>query len=250
MNLDLTKADKQWFMTPVKKHVSLYKMIEPGDRIAVGLSGGKDSSVLFYILTQLQRQLPFDFELVPLTLTMGFEGVDISPLENYVAALGNELQIKHTLIGKIIFEEREEKNPCSLCANMRRGAMYNFAKALGCNKAALGHHLDDAVETFFMNMIFNGKMGTFQPKTYLDRRDITLIRPMLALEEETITKVVAKKGIPVVTNPCPANKKTKREEMKHLVSSLSKSYPDIRYKFLTAIKTAEFRNFWRPEDYR
>ncbi len=232
--LKSTKSDNKWLLTPVKKASIQYGMIEEGDRIAVGLSGGKDSAVLFYILTVLRRHVPFKFDLVPICVDLGFEDMDFTLLDKYVTELGNKLHIKSTLIGKIIFDVRQEKNPCSLCANMRRGALYDAAKSLGCNKAALGHHLDDAFETFLMNLIYNGKLGTFQPKTYLDRRDITVIRPVIFLEESVIEKAVRLKNIPVVKNTCPANKKTKREEMKHLIHDLSQRYPDIRHKFLTA----------------
>lgn len=247
MTIKVKKTDNKWFLTPVKRAVAEYGMIQEGDRIAVGLSGGKDSSTLFYIMTILQQQLPFHFELVPICLTLGFENMDISPLAEYVEKLGSKLYVKSTLIGKVIFDVRQEKNPCSLCANMRRGALYDAAKSLGCNKAALGHHLDDAFETFMMNLIFNGRMGTFQPRTYLDRRDITVIRPMLYLEERSIQNIVKTKGIPVIKNTCPVNKKTKREEMKNLISQLSINYPDIRYKFLNAVKNVELTNFWNTD---
>lgn len=249
MVLKVKKSDSKLFLTPVKKTILQYGMIEEGDRVAVGLSGGKDSSALFYILTVLQKIIPFHFELVPICLTLGFENVDISPLNEYVEKLGNKLHIKSTLISKIIFDVRQEKNPCSLCANMRRGALYNETKSLGCNKAALGHHLDDAIETFFMNLIYNGRMGTFKPKTYLDRRDITVIRPMISLHEKTIQKIVNAKHIPVIKNTCPANKKTKREEMKQLIYDLSRHYPDIRHQFLNAVKNMDLKDFWNPENY-
>lgn len=246
--IEIKKSDNKWFLTPVKKALAEFRMIEDGDRIAVGLSGGKDSSTLFLILSILQKQLPVRFELVPLCLTLGFEDVDISPLEDFVRSLGNSLHVKHTQIGRIIFDVRREKNPCSLCANMRRGALYTLAKSLGCNKAALGHHLDDALETFLMNIVFNGRIGTLKPKTYLDRRDITVIRPMLFLEEKNILRIVKSKNIPVINNPCPANRRTKREEMKQLVVSLSEQYPDIRYRFMSAAKNVDVNDFWNSEE--
>ena len=249
VSLNIKRTDRKWFLTPVKKNIYTYQMIADGDRVAVGVSGGKDSSTLFYILSALQKQMPIKFDLVPITLTMGFDGMDITPLDNFVSSLDSKLHIEPTLIGKIVFDIRQEKNPCALCANLRRGALYEAAKKLNCNKVALGHHLDDAMETFFMNLIFNGQMGLFQPKSYLDRTDITLIRPLVSLEENTIIKIVENKNIPVIKNPCPANKKTKREEIKQLVSSLSKEYPDIRYKFFYAIQNVNLDNFWNPEHY-
>ena len=244
MEIRHTKTDNKRLLTPVKKAMQQYRMLQPGDRIAVGLSGGKDSSTLFYILRLLQKQLPFEFELVPICLTLGFEDMDISPLKGYVESLGSRLYVKPTHIGRIVFDVRNEKNPCSLCANLRRGALYKTAKALGCNKAALGHHLDDVIETLLMNLVFNGKLGVFQPKSYLDRRDITVIRPMIYLEVRTIEGIVRSRGIPVVKNACPANRKTKREEMKSLVAELSRRYPDIRYRVLHAIQNVNPEDFW------
>ncbi len=250
MELTIKKTDRKWFLTPVRKTISKYEQINDGDKIAVGLSGGKDSSALFYILTALKKEMPIKFDLVPITLTLGFDGMDINPLIDYVSQLGYELNVEETLIGKIVFDVRQEKNPCALCANLRRGALYQTAKQLGCNKVALGHHLDDAIETFFMNFIFNGQMSIFQPKSFLDRQKITLIRPMLALEENTIIKIVQSKNIPVVKNTCPANKKTKREEIKQLITNLSKSYPDIRYKFLHAVQNIKLEKFWNEDIYK
>lgn len=243
----LTNTDRLRLMKPLKKTCETYEMIEEGDRIAIGLSGGKDSSTLLYLLTALQKQYPFPFELVPISLTLGFGGMDLGPMKDYVAKLGHELHIKETSIGEIVFDIRQEKNPCSLCANMRRGTLYEYARTLGCNKVALGHHLDDGLETFFMNLFFNGKMGSFQPKTYLNRADITIIRPLIAIEEQAIIKFVGAKSIPVIHNPCPANKKTKREEIKDLVKQLSEKYPDLRRKFLHGMTHVEMRDFWNEE---
>ncbi len=244
MKILYKKRDDKKLLIPVKKAMGRYNMLKPGDRIAVGLSGGKDSSALLYMLTLFQKQLPFKFELVPICLDLGFDGVNFRPLEGYVNALGHRLYIKSTSIGRIVFEIRDEKNPCSLCANLRRGALYNAAKALDCNKVALGHHLDDVIETLLMNLLFNGKLAVFQPKSYLDRRDITIIRPMIFIEEKTIEHTVNTRGIPIVDNNCPANKKTKREEMKSLIRELSNRYPDIRYRILRAIQNVNPGDFW------
>jgi tRNA 2-thiocytidine biosynthesis protein TtcA len=247
MLCDMRKVDKRLLLTPIKKAAHRYDMLKQGDRIAVGLSGGKDSAVLFYMLTILQRQLPIEFELVPICITLGFEDMDVAPLAAYVEGLGNRLHVKDTLIGRIVFDVRQEKNPCSLCSKMRNGALHNLSKALGCNKVALGHHLDDAIETFFMNLIFTGRLSTLRPKAYLDRKDITVIRPMILLEEKTIVNAVNAYGIPTIESKCPSNKKTKREEMKDLVSSLSLKYPDIRYKFTQAFENANTNSFWKFE---
>ncbi len=244
MKLRYMKKDNKNLLIPVKRAMQTYNMLEPGDRIAVGLSGGKDSSSLLYILTLLQNRLPFEFELVPICLTLGFRNTDTTPLEQYVKALGKELLIKPTNIGRIVFDIRQEKNPCSLCANLRRGALYNAAKAEGCNKAALGHHLDDAAETLFMNLLFNGKLRVFQPRSYLSRRDITVIRPMIYLEEKVIENMAEAKGIPIIENPCPANKRTKREEIKTLISELSHRYTDIRHRILHALENSDPGDLW------
>ncbi|WP_350344187.1 ATP-binding protein [Proteinivorax tanatarense] len=248
MDLSMKKADKQRYLTPTRKWVEKYNLIESGDKIAVGMSGGKDSSVLFYILTILQKQFPFHFDLVPITLDMGFEEtVDILPLKKFVDELEYNLVIEQTSIAKIVFDIKKEKNPCSLCANLRRGALNNVAKKYECNKVALGHHLDDGIETFFMNLLFNSKMGIFKPKTYLDKKDITVIRPLLAIEESTIKNIINKKSIPVIKNPCPADKNTKREEIKQLIKDLSIKYPEIRQKFLKGAQNIDVKEFWRTD---
>jgi tRNA 2-thiocytidine biosynthesis protein TtcA len=239
------KIDKRLLLTPIKKAAQRYDMLKQGDRIAVGMSGGKDSTLLFYMLTMLQRQLPIEFELVPICITLGFKDMDITPLAAFVESLGNRLHVKDTLIGNIIFDIRKEKNPCSLCSKMRNGALHNVSKSLGCNKVALGHHLDDAIETFLMNLVFTGRLSTLRPKAYLDRKDITVIRPMILLEERTIANAVNAYDIPTIESKCPANKKTKREDMKELVKGLSLRYPDIRYKFIEAFDNADASCFWQ-----
>lgn len=241
----LSNSDKKRLLTPIKQTILQYKMIEAGDRVAVGLSGGKDSTTLLYILTTLKKQLPFDFELIPISLSLGFEDFDILPLKKFVNELGLELYIKETNIGQIVFDYKNEKNPCSLCANLRRGNLYSYAASLSCNKIAYGHHLDDGIETFFMNLFYGGKLGVFKPVTYLDRTNITLIRPMLAIEEETIINFVREKSIPVIHNPCPADKNTKREEIKDLVNLLSTKYPDLRKKFLNGARDIREEDFWK-----
>jgi tRNA 2-thiocytidine biosynthesis protein TtcA len=240
----LTNNERLRLMKPLKKTILAYQMIEEGDRVAIGLSGGKDSSTLLYLLTALQKQLHFPFTIIPITLTLGFEGMDLTPMKEFVSRLGHDLHVRETNIGQIVFDIRQEKNPCSLCANLRRGTLYEYAASLGCNKVALGHHLDDGLETFFMNFLFNGKIGTFQPKTYLDRTNITIIRPLIGIEEEKIIKFVQAKNIPILHNPCPVNKKTKREEMKELIKKLSMDYPDIRQKFLHGASHVDINDFW------
>ena len=249
MTITISNSENKKMLIPIKRTIQQYQMIEDGDKIAVGISGGKDSSALLYLLTAFQRKSPIQFTIVPISLSLGFEGMDVSPLEAFVEQLGYKLHLQPTNIGEVVFDIRKEKNPCSLCANMRRGTLYDVAKSYGCNKVALGHHLDDAIETFFMNLFFGGKMGSFQPKLYLDRTDITLIRPLITIEEQDIIQFVAAKEIPIIENPCPANKKTKREEMKQLILQLNKQYPDLKHKFLTAMKNASLNDFWNADLY-
>ena len=151
-----------------------------------------------------------------------------------------------TDIGEIVFELRNEKNPCALCANLRRGALNGLAVDLGCKKVALGHHLDDVVETFFLSLMYNGQFRTFEPNTYLDRRDIHMIRPLIYLEQETVKELALLGKVPVIKNPCPVNGKTKREEMKQVIRELKNRYPDVTQKMLTALKTTDMKNLWPP----
>jgi tRNA 2-thiocytidine biosynthesis protein TtcA len=248
MILKLSNADRKRLLTPIKKTILQYKMIEEGDRVAIGLSGGKDSSTLLYILSILREELPFHFELIPISLSLGFEDFDIFPLKQFVKELGHELYIKETNISQIVFEYKKEKNPCSLCANLRRGILFEYAASLKCNKLAYGHHLDDGIETFFMNLFYGGKLGVFKPTTYMDRANITLIRPMIAIEEKTIINFVKAKNIPVIHNPCPADKNTKREEIKALVKKLSTEYPDLRQNFMNGAMNIKEENFWKIEE--
>lgn len=235
--------DAKWYLTKVKKACKQYAMIEEGDRVAVGISGGKDSSALLYIMEQLQRHLPVDFEVVPIYVDLGF-GMEMLELEEFCRSLGYELVTQKTQIQEIVFEVRKEKNPCSLCAKMRKGALVSKAKELDCNKLALGHHLDDAAETFFLNLLYTGKLGSFAPNLYLDRRDITMIRPMVYLAEKTIQSVVDSKGLPQVKNECPVDGSTKREEMKAFVAGIEKQYPDFRDKFKSALENIDKSGIW------
>jgi len=212
-----------------------FGLVEEGDSIAVGLSGGKDSSTLVYVMNEWRKFSPVNFSVRVVTLDMGW-GVDLSPLIRYCAELNVPYHIEPTKIGPIVFDTRRESNPCSLCAKLRRGNLHNAAKNLGCNKVALGHHLDDVLETFLLCMSFESRISTFKPKTYLDRKDITLIRPMIYVEEKTINKIVNRLGLPVIQNPCPAVGSTKRQEMKNVISFWEKYSPKLRDNLLGAIK--------------
>ena len=223
-----------------------YGLIQPYDKIAVGLSGGKDSTVMLYALSVLQKTLPIPFELQGISLDVGWNN-DYQLIGQYCQQLGIPFHLEQTNIGRIVYEERKETNPCSLCANMRRGAINHTAKALGCNKVALGHHLDDALETFLMSLVFEGRMHTFSPRTYLSRADITVIRPMIYVYEKDIITAARQLELPVVPNNCPADGITKRHTMKEELSRLEAMNSTVRERMLHAITTSLWAPLMLPE---
>ncbi|GAB6157107.1 tRNA 2-thiocytidine(32) synthetase TtcA [Desulfotomaculum varum] len=241
MSNTLTKT----MLTQVTRAITHFSLIQPGDKVVVGVSGGKDSNSLLFCLNMYRqrylRKIPFQLHAVHLDMGLG---ADVEPLKDYCRRLDIPLTVKATDIGTILFDIRKESNPCALCANLRRGALHNTALELGYNKVALAHHLDDVLETFLMSLLYNGNMKTFSPKTYLDRARLTLIRPFVYITESQILQLLPQENIPVIHNPCPANKKTKREEIKKLVDNLSVQYPDIRQKFLTALHNFDPNNLW------
>lgn len=212
-----------------------YHMIDPGDRIAVGVSGGKDSLLTLAALRRLQKFYPVPFTVEAITLEMGMPDMDFAPVADYCAAL----EVPYTRISvpvyDVVFRERQEKNPCSLCAKLRRGSLNTALLERGITKIALGHHYDDAVETLLMNLLFEGRIGCFQPVTYLDRTGITQIRPLLYCEEDEIRRVAAREGLPVVENTCPMDGQSRRQEVKELLAGLEEKYPDIRQKLFGAM---------------
>ena len=217
----------QKLMGLVRRCVDDYDMIKSGDRIAVGVSGGKDSVVLLRLLAGLREYFDKPFELAAITIDMGL-GMDYSEIGRLCEELNVPYHIVKTEIAPIIFDHRKEKNPCSMCAKMRRGALNQAILDLGYHKLALGHHYDDAVETFMMSLIYEGRISCFQPVTDLDRTGIIQIRPMLYIHERTIDSFVKRQELPVLTNRCPVDKYTKREEIKQLIFELSKTYPDLK----------------------
>ena len=227
----------------VRRALDDYSMIDDGDKIAVGVSAGKDSLTLLCAMAQLKRFYPKKFDLVAVTVDMGFEGMDFAPIQSLCDELDVEYKIVPTQISKIIFDVRKEKNPCSLCAKMRRGALYNYAKEIGCNKVALGHHFDDVVETFMLNLFYEGRLGCFQPVTYLSNTDITLIRPMIYMPEKDVRYFSSKAELPVQKSPCPADGNTEREEMKKLLASLERDNKGLRYRIFGAIQRGEIDGF-------
>lgn len=208
----------------------------------MGVSGGKDSLLLLSALKQFQSFSKDKFELVAISIDLSNGQMDFSKVEQYCNTIDVPFYKQQTNVFEIIFDIRKEKNPCSLCANMRRGLLNSFAKELGCNKVALGHHLDDAIETFIISLFFEGRLSTFLPSTYMSRTDITVIRPLLYVSEELIK--MHSKELPVVENVCPANHHTQRESAKKLLSMLEKNYPGAKKRILTAISHPERANLW------
>lgn len=222
-----------------------YEMIKEGDRIAIGVSGGKDSVALLAGMANLRRFYPEKFDIVAITLDPRFGGVDgdFSEIEALCKKLDVEYIIKRTQLAEVIFDIRKESNPCSLCARMRRGALHDAAKENGCNKIALGHHLDDVAETFVMNLFNGGTLDCFMPVTYLSRKDIYMIRPMIFARESDCTRVVRKENLPVVKSNCPADGTTERQEVKEMLSALEKKYGDVRSKILGAMQRKEINGY-------
>ena len=234
----------QKLMGLIRRCVDDYNMIEAGDKIAVGVSGGKDSLVLLVLLAGLKEYFNKPFELEAVTIDMGL-GMDYSAIETLCADLNIPYTIVKTEIAPIIFDHRKEKNPCSMCAKMRRGALNQAILDKGFNKLALGHHYDDAVETFMMNLLFEGRIGCFQPVTNLDRTGIVQIRPMLYIHEKTAENFAKRMELPVIENRCPVDKSTKREEVKQLVYELSLRYPEIKDRVFGAMQRYPLEE-WEP----
>ena len=222
----------------MRKAIVQYDMLQDGDKVCVGVSGGKDSVALTLALAQLQKYIDIKFELVAVTLDPQFysKPTDYSQLEELFREKGIEYVIKRTDIGPIIFDQRKEENPCSLCARMRRGALHDVAKELGCNKIALGHHLDDAIETFYMNLWNEGRIGTFSPVTYLSRKDVTMIRPLALAVESDVVSAVNQMKMPIVKSACPADGVTNRQNMKDFITEKCKTDPSFRAKSLNAFQ--------------
>lgn len=229
-------------MQGLTKACKLYNLIEEGDKICVGLSGGKDSLVLLLALKKLQRKIKTQFEICALTIDLSNGKQDWSKIINFCKELGVEHKVVKTDIFEVVFDIRKEKNPCSLCAKMRKGILYSTAKKMGCNKVAFAHHADDLIETLFMSMLFEGRLNTFHPKVYLSRSDITLIRPfILVLEKHIINQ---SSNLPIQKNPCPMDKTSKRSEAKNLVESISKIAPLGKERLLSSIIETERYNLF------
>ena len=232
----------------IRRCIEDYGMIGDGDKVAVGVSGGKDSLALLCALTKLREFYPKRFELHAVTLDMGFDGMDFSPVEKLCEELGVPYTLRRKDLAKIVFDGSREKNYCALCAKMRRGALNDLVTELGIKKIALAHHFDDAVETFLLSLLYEGRINCFQPVTYMDRSSVTQIRPMLYIREGTIIKLAEKCGLPVVYNTCPMNGVSKREEVKTLLKTLGVSYPDLKNKIFGAMQRYPLEGWERSSE--
>lgn len=225
----------QQLLSFTRKAVDEYEMIEEGDKIAVGISGGKDSLTMLYALNGLKRFYPKHFELEAITVSLGYKEFNLEPIK----VLCKEMEINYTVIdteiAKIIFDDRKESNPCSLCAKMRKGAFNEMAKKLGCNKVAYAHHKDDIIETMILSLFFEGRFHSFSPRTYLDRMDMTVIRPIMFVSEAEVIGFKNKYNLPVTKSPCPIDGYTKREYAKNLLKELNAQHPGVKERMFTAI---------------
>lgn len=227
----------------VRKAVDDYHMIEEGDKIAVGISGGKDSLTLLYALSGLRRFYPQRFDIHAVTVDLGFHNLNLAKIEELCKELQVEYTIVKTDIAQIIFEDRKESNPCSLCAKMRKGALNDAIKKAGCNKVAYGHHKDDVVVTMLMSLIYEGRFHTFSPVTYLDRMDLTVIRPLMYMNESDVIGFVNKYEVPVLKSACPADGYTKRQYVTDLLAQLNRENPGVKERMFSAIQNGSMEGW-------
>ena len=232
----------QKLLSYTRRAVDDYHMIDPGDRIAVGISGGKDSLALLYALHGLKRFYPNPFSIEAITVSV-FKEMNLDPVKRLCAEMDVPYTVVDTEIGDIVFRERKEENPCSLCAKMRKGAFNEKAKALGCNKVAYAHHKDDIVETMLMSLIYEGRFHSFSPYTYLDRMDLTVIRPLLYVPEADIVGFKNKYDLPVCKNPCPADGHTRREYVKELLRRITSENPGAKERMFTAVVNGHIKGW-------
>lgn len=230
----------QQLLSLTRKAVDEYEMIEEGDKIAVGISGGKDSLTLLYALNGLRRFYPKHFEIVAVTVDLGFGNLNLEPIKRLCKDLDVPYKIIDTQIAEIVFQERKESNPCSLCAKMRKGALNEAVKELGCNKVAYAHHKDDMVETMLLSLIYEGRFHSFSPRTWLDRMNLTVIRPLMFVDEADVIGFTNKYQLPVAKSPCPADGHTKREYIKNLLRQLNLENPGVKSRMFTAVLNGGF----------
>jgi tRNA(Ile)-lysidine synthetase-like protein len=235
----------QNILSKLRKAVADYNLIDEGDNIAVGLSGGKDSLTLLTALKAYQRFSPQKYDLQAITIDLGFKDKDeagFEALKSYCQKIDVPLAVVHTEIASVVFDIRKEKNPCSLCAKMRRGALCNTARQTGCRKVALGHHADDFIETFLLSMFYEGRLSSFKPSAYMARTGVTVIRPLLYIEEKDINGFAA--DLPVFKNPCPQNNNTQREYIKNLLKNIQKEIPFAKERLFSALTSPERYNLF------
>lgn len=227
----------QKLLSKIRRAVDDYNMIDDRDRIAVGVSGGKDSLTLLYTLAELRRFYPKKFEVIGISIDMGYPDVSFAGVREFCDKIGVEYVVRKTDIAEIVFDVRKEKNPCSLCAKLRRGGLNGLAVELGCGKVALGHNNEDVLETFFLSLFYEGRLGCFSPVTYLSRRDIHVIRPMIYVPEGDIRGFANREKLPVVHNPCPMDGKSKRQDMKDFINERTKQDKFFKTRTMHAIQT-------------
>ena len=232
----------QQLLSKTRQAIKEYNLIEEGDKIAVGLSGGKDSLTLLHILKNYERFSPEKFQLIAITLNPG--GVDNSPLHKLCKDINVPFYEIQTDIKEIVFDIKKEKNPCSLCAKLRRGALNDAAMKLGCTKVALGHHKDDAVETFVMTMFYEGRINCFSPKSYMEKFNLSIIRPMVYIDEYMIKRAVKEYNYPIIKNPCIADGHTKRQEVKELIKNLNNTFPNLKEKLFSSLNNSDQLFIW------
>ncbi len=227
----------------VRRAVDTYNMIKENDHITVGVSGGKDSLVLLVTLANLRRFYPKPFKLSAVTLDLGYDDMDYSPIAKLCEEIGVDYYLKKTDIKEIVFDIRKESNPCSLCAKMRRGALHDAALEIGSHTVALGHHNDDVIETFLLSLVFEGRVGCFSPVSFLDRKGITLIRPMIYMPERYSAGLAKRLDLPIVKNSCPADGNSKRQYIKELTARLEKENPGFKTRIFTAVVNGNVGGF-------
>ena len=246
----MNKKQEDQILSPIRKKVGAaigrFSLIDSEDVIGIGLSGGKDSVTMLKVLSRLREYAPVQFTLKAIAIDLGW-GLDYSFLQSLCQDHEVELYTEATQIADIVFMHRNEKNPCSLCANLRRGAVNNAAKSLGCNKVALGHHLDDMLETVLLGFFYEGRIHTFAPKSYLSRKDLTVIRPLIFVEEAEIIQAATELAYPPPPKGCPVDGGTKRQRMKNLIAELNTEIPDIRQKMLSAVQNVDLDPLWNRD---
>lgn len=244
--ISFQKEYNRLFLRYLIRSIKEYTMISAGDKVAVGVSGGKDSIFLLFALKLIQMTSIKDFELIGINIDLGFN-MNISPLKEFCNKNNIPIIIEETNIAEVVFYDRKEKKPCSLCSKLRKGALIRVAKANNINKIALGHNSDDVIETLFMNVLKVGKLGTFHPNIYFKDKNINIIRPLIYMREDTIEKLTVKYNLPVIKSACPVDKKTTREEMKNLLYKLEEIYPEAQRNIMTSLSNVDLKNLWKQK---